>query len=325
MTEVLVYLREPERSVLRFDALADISGVAVRGAASIEEARPFLAAAEVLITLGPHLAGESAEILDAMPRLRWVQLITTGTDNVAEHLAGRDVTLTNAHGLHGRQMSEAALGAMLALARGLPRHLRNQEARVWDRFPAALLSGKTVGIVGLGAIAEALAPRCRALGMRVVGITATPRPLESFDEVRARGDMASALSGVDHLVLLAPYSASTHRLIEARALAAMKPGGFVINLARGGVLDEAALVEALDNGQLAGAALDVFEHEPLPPGDPLWSHPRVIVTPHVGGLHDGYAQDMLALAESNLRRFLAGGADALLNRVELSKALQHAQ
>jgi len=322
--QILVFLRDPERTMLRFEGLADDGRFCVHTAGSLDEARPFLADADALISLGPHLGDDAAAIFNAMPRLRWVQLITTGTDNVASHLAGREVALTNARGLHGRQMSEAAIGAMLALARGQPRHFRNQAAREWERFPAALLAGKTVGILGVGAIAEALAPICRALGMRTVGITGTPRPLEAFDEVRSRGDLKAALSDLDHLVLLAPYSADTQGLIGDEALGAMKPGAFLINLARGGILDEAALIRALDSGHLAGAALDVFECEPLPADDPLWSHPKVIVTPHVGGLHDGYADDVVALAAENLRRFLEGGADALINRVALPKVLQHA-
>jgi D-2-hydroxyacid dehydrogenase (NADP+) len=324
VTQILVFLRDPERSVLRFDALARNRDVTVVTASSIDEARPFLPETEVLITLGVHLGEAAAGLFGSMPRLRWVQLIGTGTDNVADHLQGTDVALTNARGLHGRQMSEAAIGAMLALARRLPQTIRNQSARLWERAPGALLSGKTVGILGLGAIADALAPRCRALGMRVVGITGTPRALDGFDEVRPRRNIARALADLDHLILLAPYSAATHHLVDADALRGMKRGSFLINLARGGIVDEAALIEALDADRLAGAALDVFEQEPLPASSPLWAHPKVMVTPHVGGLHDGYADDVLALAADNLRQFLDSGTGALQNRVPLTEVLEYA-
>ena len=324
MTPLLVILKDPEGSAFDFSAVTREYGLPVRHVRSVAEAEPFLAETEIMVTLGPHLGPDAAQLFASMPRLRWVQLISTGTDNVAEHLAGTGVALTNAHGLHGRQMSEAALCAMLTLSRDIPRVIRNQGARHWDRFHSTLLSGKTVGILGVGAIAEALAPICRAIGMRTVGISASPRPLAAFDEMRARTPLFAAVADLDYLVVLAPYSAATHHLIKADVFAAMKPTAFIVNLARGGIIDEAALLSALDGNQIAAASLDVFEREPLPADHPIWAHPKIVVTPHVGGFHDSYPTDVAALMADNVRLFLSGGPDTLINRVTLPERLLNA-
>ena len=324
MPPLLVLLKDPESSAFDFSRLTQEYGLPVRHARSVAEAELFLAETEIMVTLGPHLGTDAANLFGRMPNLRWVQLISTGTDNVAEHLVGTGVALTNAHGLHGRQMSEAALCAMLTLSRDIPRAIRNQDARHWDRFHSTLLSGKTVGVVGVGAIAEALAPICRAFGMRTIGISGSPRAVPGFDEMRARDGLPAAVADLDYLVLLAPYSAATHHLVGADVFAAMKPTAFVVNLARGGILDEAALLAALDAGQIAGASLDVFEREPLPADHPIWAHSKIIVTPHIGGFHDGYPADVAALMADNVRLFLSNGLDALINRVTLPERLLHA-
>lgn len=324
MVPLLVLLKDPEGSAFDFSRLTREHGLLVRHARSVAEAAPFLAETEIMVTLGPHLGNDAAPVFGRMPRLRWVQLISTGTDNVAEHLGGTGVALTNAHGLHGRQMSEAAICAMLTLSRDIPRVIRNQDAHRWDRFHSTLLAGKTVGILGVGAIATSLAPICRAFGMRTVGISGTPRPVAGFDEMRARDPLPIAVGDLDYLVLLAPYSAATHHLVEADVFAAMKPTAFLVNLARGGIVDEAALLAALNNDRIAAASLDVFEREPLPSENLLWSHPKVVVTPHIGGFHDGYPKDVAALMADNVGRFLSGGIDALVNRVTLPERLPHA-
>lgn len=321
MTPLLVLLKDPEGSAFDFSRVTRECGLPVRYARSVAEAEPALAETEIMVTLGPHLGADAAQMFARMPRLRWVQLISTGIDNVAEHLAGTGVALSNAHGLHGRQMSEAAICAMLTLSRDIPRVIGNQQARKWDRFHSTLLAGKTVGILGVGAIAESLAPICRGFGMRTVGISGAPRPVGGFDEMRARNPLAAAVAGLDYLVLLAPYSPATHHLVDAAVFAAMKPGAFLVNLARGGIVDEPALLAALNSKRIAAASLDVFEREPLPVDNPLWSHPRVIVTPHIGGFHDGYADDVVALMSDNVRQFLATGPATLTNLVSLPERL----
>jgi phosphoglycerate dehydrogenase-like enzyme len=201
------------------------------------------------------------------------------------------------------------------MARDIPRIVRNQDEGRWERFAPRLLAGGTVGIVGTGAIAEALAPRCKALGMTVVGISASPRELPHFDRVEPRADLPRIAGDLDWLVLLTPYSADTHHLIGADVLSAMKPDACLVNLARGGVVDEDALLAALDAGEISGAALDVFAHEPLAGESRFWRHPRVIVTPHLGGFHGGYADQVLSAITDNFTRYRAGGTAALINRV----------
>ena len=317
MPAVLAYLQEPERSTMRFERLAeDHPGVTVAHASTVDEARPALSDTEVLISIGPQLGDDAAELFHAAPKLAWVQSIGTGTDNLLGHPALRpDVAVCNVHGVHGPQLSEAAFAAMLSFARAIPQMLRQQQQRHWQRTVPTLLAGKTVGIIGLGAIASELAPRCAAFGMRVIGISGTARDVPGFERVYARTQLAEALAELDYVVVLTPLTPETHHLLGTRAFAAMKPGAVLIDLARGGVVDEAALLAALDGGRLAGAALDVFETEPLPADNPLWSHPKVIVTPHNAGFHAGYPDQAYAAISANMARYLAGGTAALANQV----------
>jgi phosphoglycerate dehydrogenase-like enzyme len=206
--------------------------------------------------------------------------------------------------------------AMLALSRQLPRSLRNQQQHQWERFPARLLKDKTVGIFGLGVIAEELAPKCKAFGMTVIGISASPRTLPGFDAVFSRDKLEDAVRTLDYLVLLTPYTPATHHIVDAGVLAAMKAGAYLVNLARGGVVDEAALIAALERKQLAGAALDVFGTEPLPAESPLWDREDVIITPHQGGFCDVYVDYALPVIRHNIEKFLAGDIDGMINLVK---------
>jgi len=283
---------------------------------SVAEIDPYLPTADVLITFGPHLLDRADYVLRNSPRLRWVQALGTGVDNIVDQPGlGSGVILTNMRGLHGPAMSEAAIHAMLMLSRNAVFHSRNQRQKTWRRVPSRLLDGKTVGIFGLGVIAAALGPRCKAMGLRVVGISNSPRALAGFDRVCHRDGLLTELSSFDYLVLLTPYTAETHHVIGRDALAAMKPTSYLINLARGGVVDEEALIETLQAKRIAGAALDVFATEPLPPDHPFWTMDNVIVTPHVGALHDSYARDALPIVLENIRLFKAGQYAQMLNRV----------
>ena len=275
---------------------------------------PFIGDADILITLGAHMADH---VLEKGRRLKWIQALGTGVDGIIDRTALRkDVVVTNMHGLHGESMSEAAIMLMLALARDLPRSLRSQSERKWDRFPARTLKDRTVGIFGLGVIAEALAPMCKALGMTVIGITSAPRDVAGFDRVCPRDDLERVARELDFLVLLTPYTQSTRGIVNAKVIAALKPSSCLVNLARGGVVDEDALLKALQDGRLAGAALDVFGTEPLPSDHPFWSMQNVIVTPHLGGFFDGYPRYALPVVEENLRKFLAGDLQGMINIVK---------
>ena len=275
---------------------------------------PYIGSADILLTFGAHMADH---VLEKGKKLRWIQALGTGVDGIVDRPPFREgVLVTNMHGLHGDSVPEAAAMLMLALARDLPRAMRNRDARKWERYPSRLLKGRTVGILGVGAIARSLAPKCKSFGMSVIGITSTPRSMEGFDRMVHREELERAVRDLDFLVLLTPYTPETHGIIDARVLAAMKPSAYLVNLARGGIVDEDALIRALERGEIAGAALDVFATEPLPEDHPLWSMDNVIVTPHLGGFHDQYAEQALPTVVENFRKFLAGDTAGMVNVVK---------
>jgi D-2-hydroxyacid dehydrogenase (NADP+) len=277
------------------------------------KAEPLMAEADALLTFGPMMKDE---VLRGARKLRWVQALGTGVDNLIDLPSLRpDVMITNIRGIHGEPVSEAAVMMMLALSRGFADSVRNQDRHVWTRSPPKLLDGKTVGLFGVGLIAEALAPKCEALGMTVIGFTSAKRHLPGFDRMHDRGELIAKAGTLDYLVLLVPYSAETHLLIGSRVFSAMKPSSYLINLARGGIVDEDALVRALEQGQIAGAALDVFQEEPLPADHPLWSTRNVIITPHLGGFCDVYPERALPTIEHNMACFLRGDFDNMVNVV----------
>lgn len=275
---------------------------------------PFIAAAEVLITFGPHVANH---VFEKAKNLKWVQALGTGVDGIADQPGLRkDVLLTNMQGFHGAPVSEAALMAMLALARDLPRSLRQQAGRQWDRVPVKLLKDRTVGIFGIGTIARELAPKCKALGMKVLGVSSAAREVPGFDEMVGRDELGEVAKEFDYFVLLTPFTPETKNIVDAKIFAAMKPTSFFINLARGGVVDEDALLDALRTKRIAGAALDVFSREPLPADSPFWEMENVIVTQHQGGFFDGYPRFALPVVEENMRKYLAGDLKGMINVVK---------
>jgi phosphoglycerate dehydrogenase-like enzyme len=277
------------------------------------KAPPFMTSADILITFGPMMKDT---VLANSPRLKWVQALGTGVDGITDQPAlGKDVVVTNIRGIHGEPVSEAAIASMLALARDLPRSIRCQDQRSWTRWPMKLIDRKTVGIFGVGLIAEALAPRCKALGMTVVGFSSSKREVAGFDRMYLRSEFRDVADALDFFVLLVPYAPDTHRLIGAREFAAMKPTSFFVNLARGGIVDEDALRHALESGQIAGAALDVFQEEPLPADSPLWTTKNVIITPHFGGFCDVYAERAMPAIAHNMTCFLRGEYDQMVNLV----------
>ncbi len=275
---------------------------------------PYIGSADMLVSFGVQLADH---VYREGAKLKWIQALGTGVDGITDQPSLReDVLVTNMHGLHGDSMPESAVLSLLALARNLPRSLRNQGQRKWERFPTGLLKGKTVGILGIGAIAESLAPKCKAFGMTVVGITSARREVPGIDRMFLRDELEQAVKGLDFLVVLTPYTPETRGILGAKVFAAMKPRSVLVNLARGGVVDEAALLDALKEGRIAGAALDVFATEPLPQDHPFWTMENVIVTPHLGGFHDQYPEQALPTVEENVRRFLAGDIDNMINVVK---------
>ncbi len=240
---LLLAFPEPVRNQYRDRLAATFPVLEIEMVYHHSKVDPYIEDAEILVTFGAHM---DDRVLEKGSNLKWIQALGTGVDGIIDRPALREgVVVTNLRGLHGKSVSEAALAFMLALARNLPRAVRSQSAGRWDRFPVTLLAGATVGIIGVGVIAEELAPRCKALGMTVIGLSSAKRPLPGFDVMRGKDELLDVVPGLDYVVLLTPYTKETHHIIDAKVLAAMKPSAFLVNVARGGVVDEPALIEAL--------------------------------------------------------------------------------
>lgn len=258
------------------------------------------------------------------PRLRWIQLHSAGVNHLQDRpvFSAEDVAITTASGIHATPIAEHCLAMMLAFTCNLPHYQRRQAAAEWDRaagYPDTL-RGQTLGIVGYGAIGRELARMADCLGMTVVAMRRDLRQLSDVGryvepgvgdpqaEIPARlyppQALASMLGVCDFVVLALPLTVDTHQLVDTDMLETMKPNAVLINVSRGAIVDEAALISALAAERIGGAALDVFEEEPLPASSPLWGLENVIITPHVSGNTLRYHEKAAALFSENLRRYL---------------------
>jgi len=255
-------------------------------------------------------------------RLKWIQSSAAGLDHcLTPEVIESEILVTSASGLFADQVAEQTLALLLGLLRGLPTFFRQQQAREFVRRPTLDLHGKTVGIVGLGGnghrIAEVLAPfRVRILATDYFPVDKPPH----VDQLWPADQLDRLLSESDIVILCVPLNSQTAGMIGQRELALMKPGALLVNVARGQVVREAALVAALESGHLGGAALDVTEVEPLAESSRLWHMPNVIITPHVGAQSAKRADDTTVLVCENLRRYFAGRP--LLNLVDKKLGFQ---
>jgi phosphoglycerate dehydrogenase-like enzyme len=310
LTEVQESMKAKYKAVLmeRFPQLS----INVVGHHSLVD--PFIADTEILLCFSPPMADH---VVRDAPKLRWIQALGTGVDNIIDLPSlNPEVLVTNIRGIHGPPMSEATIAYMLSMTRDIPRVVHAQDNRMWDRWPAALMDGKTVGILGVGVIAEHLAPMCKAFNMNVIGISSGPRKAAGFDRMVPREDLLKVAKELDYLVVLIPLDKDTRNIIGTELLAVMKPTAFVINMARGGVVDEPALMKALEAGQIAGAALDVYAKEPLPPDSPLWKTKNLICFPHQGGYSEGYEDRAMPTIDTNMRKYFVGDLKTMLNIVK---------
>ncbi len=260
------------------------------------------------------------DVVQRAARLRWIHSTAAGVDQLLyPEVTERGILLTGSSGIHATSISEHVLALALAHSRRLPQAIRHQVARRWDRSSTIgwELAGQTMGILGLGAIGQALAARAAALGMRVIGTKRTPGVLPGVERVFGPDGLDEVLAASDVLVIILPLTEQTRGLIGARELALMKPSAFLINVARGAIVQEEALIAALSAGALAGAGLDVFEREPLPQDSPLFGMEQVIMTPHVSGAMPGYYDRVIPLFCENVRRYRAG--EPLLNVVDFAR------
>ena len=239
------------------------------------------------------------------PTVKWVSIGGSGTD----HLGRWDpahVTVTNSAGVAAGMLAEYALGAMLSFSLDLRGFERRQQARQWGGGRVEPIEGKTVLIVGLGKTGEAVARRAQAMGMHTLGIRARPKPMSSIDEVHGPDALLALIGRADFIVCCVPLLPTTRGLLGDAAFAAMKPSAVLIDISRGGVVEEAALLAALDKGRIKGAALDVFATEPLPAEHPLWGFDNVAVTPHCAAVYDGWDIKSVHMFADNLARYRKG-------------------
>jgi phosphoglycerate dehydrogenase-like enzyme len=287
---------------------ADHVGAALPRSAQQEQRwRDLLAAAEILFDFD-HTHRE--DLPDVAPNVRWVQATSAGIGQFVKRM-GYDVRMpstifTTASGVHSAPLAEFCLMSILNHYRGLAHLQACQREHHWERFATTDLQDKIVGIIGLGKIGGEVARLCAAFGMRVVGVKNTPSPVLHVDRIFAPHDLHSMLPLADVVVMIVPHTPHSEKMVGAAEFAVVKDGAFFINIGRGSTVDEAALIAALQGGKLGGAALDVFEEEPLPASSPLWDMPNVLICPHSASTSDRENERITELFCDNLRRYLAG-------------------
>jgi phosphoglycerate dehydrogenase-like enzyme len=317
----------PERPTLLFAHVAYrfAERYAARGgrlpvleARSLEELEARIGQADVLLVSGlwrNHFARAGG-------RLRFIQSISAGVDQYDRAALGAaGIRLASAQGANANAVSEHAMALILALARRIPEARDNQARRHWRGMIGDLtqredeLGGRTLLVVGIGRIGGRLARLAKAFGMRVIGLRRDPaNGAEGADEIHAMGELKAQLPRADIVALTCALTEETRGLMDAAAFAAMRPGAMLVNVARGKVCDETALIAALRAGRIGSAALDVTAEEPLAADSPLWGMPNVLVTPHTGGETRAYEDNVLDLMEENLARHARGEA-RLVNQV----------
>ena len=274
-----------------------------------ERLEPILRDTEVLIT-NPVVPDD---IVERAPNLKWLQLTSAGVDRLLDApVVNSHVMVTTASGIHATPISEYVIGAMLAFAKGLPKAFRAQQERVWRPFWPDELEDKTAGVLGVGAIGARVVKLAKALDMRVLALrrsvdrrlTVDETGMPGVDEMLPPSDLPYLLAESDYVVVALPLTPESRNLIGEAELRAMKPNAIIVNIGRGAIIDEAALVRALKDGSIAGAALDVFQQEPLSAESELWGLENVILTPHISGGTPLYMERAVGLFCDNLRRYL---------------------
>jgi len=249
-------------------------------------------------------------VIDRAPKLKWIQVMSAGVDRfLDDEFRKSSVIITNVSGIHATPIGEIVLGLMLMFAKQAPLCFQLKQEKRWRRFMPKVLRSKTVGIVGLGNIGREVARLAKAFGMRVVATRRSVKRVaraKYVDILLPREQLLRLLSESDFVVLSLPFTSETNKLIGEKELRTMKPTAYLINIARGNIVDEEVLIRALDEHWIAGAGLDVFATEPLPPDSRLWEFPNVIFSPHIAGGMEDYNIRTIELFCENLRRYLSG-------------------
>ena len=311
---VLADPTEPELAML--ERLPPETGIAVGN--SVEAFRRAAPDAQVIFNWS--LAGDVLrEVFGMCPLVRWVHTRSAGLDNILfPELVESPVPLTNGSGVYSAPLGEFAMAAILFFAKDLRRMVRNQMAGRWEQFDIAEIEGQTVGIIGYGDIGRAVATRARALGMQVMAVKRQGPPLYNMDPLVSRiyspDSRIEMIARCDYLVVAAPLTAETRGMIGEPEFAAMKASAVVINLGRGPVIDEAAMVRALAGKRIRGAALDVFDQEPLSEGHPLYGLDNVLLSPHCADHTPDWLERAMQFFIDQFERFRKG--EPLLNVVD---------
>jgi phosphoglycerate dehydrogenase-like enzyme len=277
------------------------------------ELRDALASAEVMLTMNAPL-----DLPTLAPRLQWIQAMGSGVGHLEpSRLPDGKITLTNAAGVAAAPIAEWVLARILQVYKRLDEHDAQQRAHVWQQSLGALLEGRTVVVVGTGAIGSAVATRLQAFGVHVIGVRRTPGLVDGVDEIVSAHELLAVLADAHIVVVAAPSTPDTDNMFDEEAFAAMQRGAVFVNVARGPLVDENALIAALESGHLRAAAIDVARQEPLPPDSPLWDTPNLAISPHSSASADRYLERVAELFYDNLARYVAG--QELRNVVDLSQ------
>lgn len=260
---------------------------------------------EVLITwVRPWIA----QIARTCPALKWIHILSSGVERLWDLDFDKEKYLiSNSAGVHAVPIAEYVMASMLYFLKDLHIFREHRHSRTWQPHPVKEARGQTVAVIGLGSIGREVARRCRRMGMRVIGLARRARHDDLMGHVYGEENLADVLSVADFVVLALPLTPNTHGLLNRRLLRSVKPGAYLINISRGAVVDEPALIELLQKGTLGGAALDVFAEEPLPPESPLWDLENVIITPHVSGTTPLYMERAMDIFLENLHAVKAAG------------------
>jgi phosphoglycerate dehydrogenase-like enzyme len=331
MTEVLVTSSFPADLLARISAVSDSLDVSQLDLAKRPWPEGRTTTAEILYSYG----ASKLPPLDLAPNLRWVQFHSAGIEQMLEsEMWHSDILLTSASGIHGPNMGQYVMAQILSWANRTPSWLYYQHRGEWppgrwDKFLPDELRGRTLGILGYGSIGREVARLAKAFGMTVLASKRDARDVKDHgytlpgtgdpegvmaDRIYPAAAARSMVAECDYVVITLPLTPATRALVNEELLRAMKPSAFLVNVGRGGVVDEAALIKALKKRWIAGAGLDVFETEPLPEDNPLWSLDNVLISPHVSGFTPYYDDRVVDLFSENLRRYLAG--ERLINLVD---------
>lgn len=276
----------------------------------MDQALDLLDKAHIVVTYGEDL---TEHLVLPLKQLKWVQVISAGLDKMPlSTLEKKEVWVTNVSGIHAIPMAEYTLGILIQLVRRFPVFYDLQKEKKWDRsVRVGEIYGKTIGILGTGAIGKEIARRAKAFGMRVLGLNRSGKEVSDVDQMFSRDQIEQLLKESDFVVVITPLTKETRGLIGEKELTAMKPSAYLINIARGEVVDESALIRGLKEKKIAGAVLDVFSEEPLPKSHPFWELENCFITPHVSGRSPYYMERALDIFIKNLDLFLRGNRELI--------------